>query len=53
MTALLIACLLIYKFDLSWWWYAVAVATFVLDGYVATALSAGACKSKCWYPMNR
>jgi hypothetical protein len=26
---LFIACLLIYHFDMDWWWYGIAVATWI------------------------
>ena len=28
--ALLIACILIYHFNMEWWWYAIATTTWVV-----------------------
>lgn len=29
---LFIACLLVYHFDMSWWWYGIAAAIYVVQG---------------------
>jgi len=31
---LFIACLLVYNFDMAWWWYAIASGTYLTEQWI-------------------